>query len=174
MGTSVWVMGEVPGPQWPLGTLALHTHTHSPSHRARHQPDPPGSGTQEQGWHATGKPCIHVSDTWPCRLWLLMHTTAPPLPHRAASRQWWWCPEPLPSGGILVASTVLQCTESATVMRKRPRAGQQGPQREAHFTHGTGASPATPPLLDKLPKNINKGISSAEALGVPTPFLAGH
>lgn len=78
MGTSVWVMGEVPGPQRPLGTLALHTHTHSPSHGASRQPAPLGSGTQEQGWHATGKPCIHVSDTWPCGLWLLMHTTAPP------------------------------------------------------------------------------------------------
>ena len=78
MGTSVWAMGEVPGPQRPLRTLALHTHTHSPSHRASHQPAPPGSGTQEQRWYATGKPCIHVSDTWPCGFWLLMHTTAPP------------------------------------------------------------------------------------------------
>ena len=54
----------------------------------------------------------------------------------------------------------------------RPRAGQQGLWRGAHFFHGAGASPATPMVRDGLPKNIKGTSRLLRPLGVPTPFLA--
>lgn len=69
-----------PGPAVPRWTWPPLTPPRSFSHRTSPQPSPPSRGTQEQGWHATGKPCIHASGTWPRGPQLLEHRTGRPFP----------------------------------------------------------------------------------------------